>query len=84
VFRPPFPGQRIDGNSQQLRTLTGTTGAMTESLDDPTPRSEEPAAAGKCGGRSVTPQEGTIEGSHVGGASEESHRGHPLLDDKQK
>ena len=42
---PPSPGSGIDGDSQQLRTLTGTTGAMTESLENPPPRSEKPAAA---------------------------------------
>ena len=42
---PPSPGSRIDGNGQQLRTLTGTTGAMTEGLENQAPRSEKPAAA---------------------------------------
>ena len=81
---PPSPGGRIDGNGQQLRTLAGTTGAVTKCLDDPTPGSEEPAAAGKGGGRSVTPQEGPIEAGHIGGAGEESHGGRALLDDEQK
>ena len=30
-------GIRIDGHRQQLRTLDGTTGAVTKGLDDPTP-----------------------------------------------
>ena len=81
---PPSPGSRIDGDRQQLRTLAGTTACRDEGSRDPTPRSEEPAAAGKCGGRSVTPKEGPIERRHISGASEESDRGRPLLDDEQK
>ena len=81
---PPPPGSRIDGNSQQLRTLTGSTGAVTEGLENPTPRPEEPATAGKGGRRSVTPQERPIEGGHISGAREESHRGLFLLDDEQE
>jgi hypothetical protein len=82
---PPSSGSRIHGNSQQLRTLTGTTaGAVTEGLKNPTPRPEEPPTAGKGGRRSVTPQKRPIEGGHISGAREESHRGLLLLDDEQE
>src|SRR5580700_11043446 len=81
---PASPGSSVDGHRQELRTLAGTTGAVTKGLDDPTPRSEESATAGKGRRRSVAPQKGPIEGRHISGAGEESHRGPFLLDDEQE
>ena len=82
--RPPPPHDRIDGDGQQLRALAGTTGAMAKGLDDPAPRSKQPAATGERGCCAVTPYEGPIEAGHIGGTGEESHGGRVLLDDEQE